>query len=87
MTILTVFFQIVTLPKVIRDRLALKQGDRFEVAVGRDGLLTLEREQLPPIEGVFGMLQELARRKPASITEMRAAVRQRAKRKHSVKRA
>lgn len=77
----------ITLPKAIRDRLALKQGDRFRVAVGRDGSLTLEREQPPLIEGAFGMLQRLARRKPASISEMRAAVRQRAKRKHSAKRA
>lgn len=77
----------ITLPKAIRDRLALKQGDRFQVAVGRDGSLTLEREQPAPIEGAFGMLQRLARRKPVSISEMRAAVRQVAKRKHPAKRA
>ena len=77
----------ITLPKAIRDRLALKQGDRFQVAVGRDGSLTLERGQPPPIEGAYGMLQRLARRKSASITEMSAAVRQRAKRKHSAKSA
>ena len=75
----------ITLPKAIRDRLALKQGDRFQVAVGRDGSLTLEREQQPPLEGAYGMLHRLAGRNPVSITEMRAAVRRRAKRKHSVK--
>lgn len=75
----------ITLPKAIRDRLALKQGDRFQVAVGPDGLLTLERDQAPPIENAYGSLQRLAKRNPASITEMRAAVRRRAKRKHSVK--
>jgi len=77
----------ITLPKDIRDRLALKQGDRFDIAIGRDGLLTLERQQPPPLDRGFGMLQRLARRKTVSITEMRAAVRQRAKKKHSVKRA
>jgi antitoxin PrlF len=77
----------ITLPKDIRDRLALKQGDRFEVAISLDGVLTLEREQPPPLERGFGMLQRLARRRTVSITEMRAAVRQRAKKKHSVKRA
>lgn len=77
----------ITLPKDIRDRLALKQGDRFQVAIGRNGLLTLERDQDPPIENAFGMLRRLAKRKPVTITEMRTAVRQRAKRKHPVKRA
>ena len=62
--------------------MALKQGDKFQVAVGRDGSLTLERGQAPPLDGAYGMLQRLARRKPPSISEMRAAVRQRAKRKH-----
>lgn len=73
----------ITLPKDIRDRLALKQGDRFDVTIGRDGLLTLEREQPPPLDRAFGMLHRLARRKTVSITEMRAAVRQRAKKKFS----
>jgi len=77
----------ITLPKDIRDRLALKQGDRFEVAIGLDGSLTLERKQPPPLERGFGMLHRLAKRKTASIAEMRAAVRQRAKKNHSVKRA
>ena len=46
-------------------------------------------EVLGQIEGGergFGMLQRLARRRTASIVEMRAAVRQRAKAKYSVKR-
>jgi hypothetical protein len=49
---------------------------------GLDGSLTLEREQPPSLDRGFGMLQRLARRRTASITEMRAAVRQRAKKKH-----
>ncbi|HEX3069371.1 MAG TPA: AbrB/MazE/SpoVT family DNA-binding domain-containing protein [Thermoanaerobaculia bacterium] len=72
----------ITLPKDIRDRLALKKGDRFLVAIGRNGLLTLERDERAPIENAFGMLQHLAKRKPATIPEMRAAVRRRAKRKY-----
>jgi AbrB family looped-hinge helix DNA binding protein len=77
----------ITLPKDIRDRLALKQGDRFQVAIGGNGLLTLERDQAPPIEDAFGMLQRLAKRKPVTILDMQTAVRQRAKRKYPVKRA
>jgi AbrB family looped-hinge helix DNA binding protein len=56
----------ITLPKAIRDRLALKQGDRFQVAIGADGLLTLERDPAPTIENAFGSLQRLAKRKSAS---------------------
>ena len=74
----------ITLPKDIRDRLALKQGDRFEVAVGLDGSITLKREQSPSLDRGFGMLQRLAGRRPVSIAEMRAAVR--AKKKQSAKR-
>lgn len=37
----------ITLPKDIRDRLALKQGDRFRVAIGRNEQLTLVRDHTP----------------------------------------
>jgi antitoxin PrlF len=76
----------ITLPKAIRDRLALKQGDRFRVAVARDGCVTLEREQPPPIDGAYGVLRRLSRRKPVSVATMRAAIRERARRKHRGKR-
>ena len=75
----------ITLPKAVRDRLALREGDRLRVAVGTDGRMTLERERQPPVEGVYGLLCQLARRRPASVSEMRAAVRQRARRKHAGK--
>ena len=75
------------MPKAIRERLALRQGDRFRVAIGRDGSLTLEREQPPPIASAYGMLRRLAGRKAASIAEMRAALRERARRKQAAKRA
>ncbi len=75
----------ITLPKDIRDRLALKQGDRFQVAIGRNGLLTLERDQTSSIEQVLGMLHRLAKRKPVTIAEMGAAVHRRAKTKYPVK--
>ena len=77
----------ITLPKAIRDRLALKQGDRLRVAVRADGRMTLERERQPPIEDVYGLLRRLARRRPASVSEMRTAVLERARRKHSGKKA
>ena len=77
----------ITLPKAIRDRLALRKGDRLRLAVGTDGRVTLERERQPQVEDVYGLLGRLAGLRPASVSEMRAAVRQRARRKHSRKRA
>lgn len=76
----------VTLPKAIRDRLALKQGERLRVSVESDGRVTLERERQPPVDRVCGLLRRLARRRPASIAAMRAAVRRRARRKHAAAR-
>ena len=55
------------------------------VAVGGNGLLTLVRDQTPAIEHAFGMLHRLAKRKPVTITEMRAAVHRRAKKKYPAK--
>lgn len=77
----------ITLTRSIRDRLDLRQGDRLHVTVGRDGALTLRREEQPPLQNAYGMLRRLARRKPASAKDMRAAVLARAKRKHSGTRA
>lgn len=74
----------ITLTKAIRDRLALKQGDRFQLAVSRDGAVTLKREQSPTLDGAYGMLHRLARPKPVSIVAMREAVLRRARRKASV---
>jgi AbrB family looped-hinge helix DNA binding protein len=77
----------ITLTKTIRDRLSLKQGDKFQVAVGPDGSLILKREESPSIDDAFGALRRLAHRKPRSIAEMRAAVRARARRKGADTRA
>jgi len=73
----------ITLPKAIRERLALKQGDRLMVAVESDGRLTLERERQPPIDSAYGLLRRLAKKRAVSLAEMRTAVRRRAKRKHA----
>jgi antitoxin PrlF len=71
----------ITLSKAIRDRLALKQGDRFEMSVTRDGTVTLKHEAPPSVDRAYGMLHRLARPKPPSVAQMRTAVRLRASRK------
>lgn len=77
----------ITLSKAIRDRLALKQGDRFQLSVARDGTVTLKHEAPPAIERAYGMLHRLARRTPPSVAQMRSAVLLRAKRKAARERA
>ena len=71
----------ITLPKQVRDRLALKEGERLRVEVGPRGEVVLHRDTQPPLEAVFGALRRLARR-PVSTARMRQAVRERAKSKH-----
>jgi len=77
----------VTLPKAIRDRLALSQGDRLRVEVDTRGRVTLAREPAPPTNRIYGLLRQLAKKRPVSAADMRAALRLRAKRKHGGKRA
>lgn len=77
----------ITVPKAVRDRLALKQGDRLRVAVDTDGRVTLERERQPQVEELYGLLRRLAGRRPSSVAEMHAAIRRRAKEKHSGRKA
>lgn len=71
----------ITLPKAIRDRLALVEGDRLRVDVDAAGRLTLEREQRPPIADAYGLLRKLAGKRPVSLPAMRAAVKRRARRR------
>lgn len=68
----------ITLPKGIRDRLALKVGDRLRVSTDRQGRVTLDRERGPAAGDLFGALHRLAPARPASLGDMRAAVRRRA---------
>ncbi len=76
----------ITLPKSIRDRLALKVGDRLRVSTDRRGRVTLDRERGPAAGDLYGVLGRLAPATPASIDDMRAAVRRRAGRDFAGKR-
>ncbi len=76
----------ITLPKSIRDRLALKVGDRLRVSADRHGRVTLDRERGPAAGDLYGSLERLAPATPASIDDMRAAVRRRARRHVAAKR-
>jgi AbrB family looped-hinge helix DNA binding protein len=69
----------ITLPKSIRDRLALKVGDRLRVSADRHGRVRLDPDNGPAAQDLYGVLHRLAPSRPASLDEMRAAVRVRAR--------
>jgi AbrB family looped-hinge helix DNA binding protein len=66
----------VTVPKAIRDRLGLAEGDVLEFTVSEDGGMVVRRRRRSP--GVCGVLRDFAPERPVSIEEMTRAVRRRA---------
>ena len=66
----------VTVPKVIRDRFDLKEGDQLEFAVEETGRIVLRPSRHG--DGVTGVLRDYAPEKPVSVEAMREAVRRRA---------
>ena len=71
----------ITIPKEIRDRLGLREGDRLVFAFDDQGNLVVRREGPLDLDQVQGALRHLARNRPVSVEEMRQAVRRRAARK------
>lgn len=67
----------ITLPRAVRERLGVKQGDRVDFSVDGDRvLLRPVRADVP--SRVVGVLGHLRRSKPVSVDQMRTAVRRRA---------
>ena len=64
----------------------MKVGDRLRVSADRHGRVTLDRERGPAAGNLYGVLTRLAPATPASIDDMRAAVRRRAGRDFAGKR-
>lgn len=69
----------VTIPKAIRDRLGLEEGDKLEFTLDeRERIVARPRRAAARVEGI---LQGYAKPEPVTVEEMRRAVRDRAKRK------
>ena len=66
----------VTIPKAIRERLGLNEGDRLEFSIDDSGRIVARRA--PRRTGVGGVLREFAPRQPVTVDEMNEAVRRRA---------
>lgn len=72
----------VTIPKLIRDRLNLKVGDRLLFSLDKRGGIKVQREQGGENESLQGLLRHLAKKQPVTLQEMRDAMRQRAARRY-----
>lgn len=60
----------ITIPKSIRQRLALQPGDRLEFRVKTGGMLVLEPVSGETVGRVPGLLRHLAKEDPVSLDEM-----------------
>jgi antitoxin PrlF len=72
----------ITIPRDVRDRLGLKEGDRVIFQFDEKGNLLLRPEGEGPLGRLPGLLSHLAKERPVSIEEMNEAVRKRAAEKY-----
>jgi antitoxin PrlF len=78
----------ITIPRAVRDRLGLREGDRVVFQFDEHGNLLLRQETQSPLGQLPGLLKHLAKDRPVTLEEMKAAVKQGAAErfKRSVKR-
>jgi antitoxin PrlF len=68
----------ITVPKEIRDRLGLKEGDRLVFQFDDRGNLLVRPEAEGPLGRLPGLLHHYAKERPATVEEMKEAVKKRA---------
>jgi antitoxin PrlF len=76
----------ITIPKEIRDRLGVHEGDRIVFQFDGQGRLILRPEVRDPLGGLIGLLRHRAKDRPATVEEMNEAVRTRAAEKYGGRR-
>lgn len=68
----------ITIPKALRDRLGVREGDRVLFQVDEQGRVMLVPEPHDPLGSLVGLLRHRAKDRPATVEEMNEAVRARA---------
>lgn len=68
----------VTIPKEVRERLGLKEGDRLVFKFDERGNLLVRPQSKDPLGRLPGLLSHLARERPVTVEEMEEAVKQHA---------
>lgn len=76
----------ITIPKEVREKLGLETGDRLVFDLGEDGVLAVRPASPPKTEQLRGLLRRYAPEVPISLSEMRAAIGQRARAASSTRR-
>jgi antitoxin PrlF len=66
----------ITIPREVRDRLGLREGDRVVFQFDEHGNLLLRQEAQNPLGRLPGLLKHLAKDRPVTIEEMKEAVKQ-----------
>lgn len=72
----------ITLPKALRDRLGVREGDRVVFQIDEQGRVLLVPELRDPLGDLVGFLRHRAKDRPATVEEMNDAVRARSAEKH-----
>jgi AbrB family looped-hinge helix DNA binding protein len=73
----------VTIPRELRERLGLKQGDRLLFRLDGQGRMIVEPQAEGPLGRLPGLLGHLAGARPVTLPEMREAVRRRSRGKQA----
>ncbi len=68
----------VTIPKEVRERLGLKEGDRLVFRFDDQGNLLVLPEARSPLGRLSGLLHHLAGERPVTVEEMNEAIKRRA---------
>lgn len=72
----------VTIPKEVRERLGLKEGDRLVFRFDEQGNLLVRPEARSPLGRLPGLLHHLAGERPVGVEEMNESVKRRAAKKN-----
>lgn len=71
-----------TMPKEVRERLGVSQGDRLSFRFDHEGRLILEPVGRPPMQRLFGILEHRAHARPVTLEEMDKAIGRHLAKKH-----
>lgn len=72
----------ITLPRALRDRLGVREGDRVVFQIDEQGRVLLVPERRDPLGNLVGLLKHRAKDRPATVDEMNEAIKARAAEKH-----
>jgi AbrB family looped-hinge helix DNA binding protein len=76
----------ITIPKEVRDRLGVQEGDRIVFQFDEQGRVILQPEDRDPLGNLVGLLRHRARDRPVTVEEMDEAIRARAAEKYGPRR-